>query len=96
MKKLKHLTQICEEKYEEGGAGAVIDYINDAQKMGHSHVKDVYWSNCKPCEAEQPHWKNQCLVCGQEEKTDYWERRRKAEELRRMDGDDSILGNPAY
>jgi hypothetical protein len=32
----------------------------------------------------------------EEEKEDYWETRRKAEELRRMSGDDSILGNPAY
>jgi hypothetical protein len=26
----------------------------------------------------------------------YWDVRRKAEELRRESGDDSILGNPAY
>jgi len=33
---------------------------------------------------------------GEQEKLDYWERRKIVEEQRAMDGDCSILGNPSY
>lgn len=68
MKKLKHITEICSEIYENEGAAGVYDYIIDAQKNNETHVKNVKWKECDMCDAETPHWGNnwshQCLVCG--------------------------------
>lgn len=62
MRKLRHITQICRELFELQGSSAVYDYCNEyMEKNPHSDVK---YKNCKGCEADTPHWYNECLVCG--------------------------------
>ena len=63
IRKLKHITKVCEEAYEKGGASAVIDLVRDHQLKG--GWQNVTWERCEPCEALQPAWEHQCLVCGQ-------------------------------
>jgi len=64
MKKLKHITKICEELYNSEGAGAVYDHANEfIEKQGDSNVH--YRNHCKGCEANTPSWHDTCLVCGQ-------------------------------
>ena len=63
IKKLKHITTICYELYKEKGASAVYDYCNEyMEKNPNSNIK---YKNCKGCEADTPHWYNECLVCGE-------------------------------
>lgn len=64
MKKLKHITQICREIYEEKGPGAVYDYVNDKLEKK-TAPPFVGYKECSPCEAETPHWHEECLLCGQ-------------------------------
>ena len=63
IKKLKHITQICRELYEEKGFGAVCDYMNDY--MERSVTGDVKYEQCKECDASVPAWRGNCLICGQ-------------------------------
>jgi hypothetical protein len=58
IKKLKHITVICRELYEEKGASAVYDYIREKKPT------TVYDTICIPCEAVTPHWSGECLICG--------------------------------
>ena len=57
IKKLKHITVICRELYEEKGASAVYDYVKN------SNVKTSE-AICTQCEAVTPHWSGGCLICG--------------------------------
>jgi len=61
MRKLKHITVICRELYEEKSASAVYDYANKNLMNRH----DVAYKHCKGCDAETPHWNNTCLICEQ-------------------------------
>jgi len=63
IKKLKHITQICRELYEEKGASAVYDYMNDY--MERSITGDVKYEQCLECDASTPAWRGHCLICGQ-------------------------------
>ena len=64
MKKLKHITEVCRELYEDEGSGAVYDHANEViKKQGDSNVH--YRNNCKGCEANTPSWHDTCLICGQ-------------------------------
>ena len=62
IKKLKHITVICRELYEEKGASAVYDYMNDY--MDKYPDTDVLYKQCTGCEASTPHWHGECLICG--------------------------------
>lgn len=56
----------CYEIYQRGGAGAVIDYINEAIRQGDNMVMlDIKYKYCKGCDAEMPTLNGTCLVCGQ-------------------------------
>jgi len=61
-KKLKHITVICKELYEEKGASAVYDYANE--RMEKYPDGNVRYKQCTPCAAETPHWFDSCLICG--------------------------------
>jgi hypothetical protein len=63
IKKLKHITQICRDLYEEEGASAVFAYMNDY--MERSKTGDVKYEHCKECNSETPAWRSICLICGQ-------------------------------
>ena len=63
MKKLKHITQICRELYEETGYTTTMNYIDEQIKKGNPAYKDVKYFNCSGCESETPHWKDMCLIC---------------------------------
>ena len=63
IKKLKHITQICRDLYEEKGASAVYAYMNDY--MERSITGDVKYEHCKECAVSVPAWRNNCLLCGQ-------------------------------
>ncbi len=62
IKKLKHITVICHELYNEKGSSAVYDFCNDY--MEKNPDSNVRYKQCTPCEADTPHWHNECLVCG--------------------------------
>jgi len=62
IKKLKHITQICKELYEEKGASAVYEYANE--RMNQMPNGNVSYKQCAGCEAETPHWHDTCLICG--------------------------------
>jgi hypothetical protein len=59
MKKLKHITKVCQELYEEKGQSAVFDYVNERD------LPNVQYEYCKACDTDSPAWEHQCLVCGQ-------------------------------
>jgi uncharacterized UBP type Zn finger protein len=61
-RKLKHITVICKELYEEKGASAVYDYANE--RMEKYPDGNVQYKQCTPCDAETPHWFDTCLICG--------------------------------
>ena len=61
IKKLKHITVICRELYEEKGASAVYDYVKDKP-----NIHEMY---CTQCEVVTPHWSGECLICGNVIKT---------------------------
>jgi len=63
IKKLKHITQICRDLYEDEGATAVFAYMNDY--MERSKTGDVKYEHCKECNSETPAWRSICLICGQ-------------------------------
>ena len=48
-KKLKHITVICKELYEEKGASAVYDYANE--RMEKYPDGNVRYKQCTPCAA---------------------------------------------
>ena len=62
IKKLKHITVICRELYEEKGASAVYDYVRDKP--------NIHEMQCTQCEAITPHWSGECLICGTQIKTE--------------------------
>lgn len=63
MRKLKHITEVCRSLYEEKGASAVYDYCNDyIEKYPDSNVR---YKQCTACDADTPHFGNECLICGQ-------------------------------
>lgn len=72
MKKLKHITQVCRELYEQKGASAVYDYANKhIEKNPNGNVR---YKECGHCDANTPHWcmtntmftvQDECLICGQ-------------------------------
>ena len=63
MKKLKHITVVCRELYEEQGASAVYAYVRNF--IERQDDKDISYKQCTPCEAKTPHWCDECLICGQ-------------------------------
>jgi len=66
---IEKLIETCERKYEEGGAGAVIDYIEEAIAQGDDMIMlDVRYERCVACDADMPSINHICLVCGQETK----------------------------
>jgi 8-oxo-dGTP pyrophosphatase MutT (NUDIX family) len=64
MKKLKHITTICRELYEETGYTTTMNFIADEIEKGNPAYKDVEYKECYPCESETPHSHNECLICG--------------------------------
>ena len=54
IKKLKHITVICRELYEQKGASAVYDYAN--QYMIKHPDGNVRNKECGYCDALTPHW----------------------------------------
>jgi hypothetical protein len=63
---IQTLFDTCERKYQEGGAGAVIDYINEAMRQGQDMViLNVVYERCNACDADMPSLNHICLVCGQ-------------------------------
>lgn len=67
MKKLKHITQICEEVYNKHGLSGVIDHVDFQMQMGNQAYKNVKYKTCEPCDNQTPFWKDTCLVCGQDD-----------------------------
>ena len=61
MKKLKHITELCEEAYDKGGQSAVYDLI---AKQSPTIQMQITWKVCKPCECKNPFFGGSCLVCG--------------------------------
>ena len=64
MKKLKHITEICKEIYEEEGMEGVIEHINKALESNNFAYREVHFKKCKGCETETPYWQDECLICG--------------------------------
>ena len=62
IKKLKHLTVICREIYEEKGASGVYTYMN--KYMEEHPNPNTKYKYCKGCEGQTPHFSNECLICG--------------------------------
>lgn len=63
---IETLIEICKVIYENGGAGAVIDYINEATAQGQDMIMlEVQYEYCEACDADMPSIAHECLVCGQ-------------------------------
>jgi hypothetical protein len=64
IKKLKHITVICKELYEEKGATAVYGYVRDF--LIRQPTTAIAYQDCTPCEANTPQYHGVCLICGTE------------------------------
>ena len=62
MRKLKHITTLCEEAYERDGVQGVYDMIETFSKTVRADIKN---ERCNACESHEPSWEHRCLVCGQ-------------------------------
>jgi len=66
---IQQLRETCERKYQEGGAAAVIEYIEEAIRHGQQMILlEVQYERCEACDADMPSIGHECLVCGQETK----------------------------
>ena len=66
---IQELRETCYRKYQEGGAAAVIEYIEEALAQGESIILlEVQHERCEACDADMPSIAHECLVCGQETK----------------------------
>lgn len=77
MGKVKELQQKvideCYAMYEStGGYSAVIDFINEQQRIGNSSYTDVKFERCNGCDNNMPSLNSTCLICGQETKPNYF------------------------
>lgn len=63
MKKLKHITEVCKEAYEQGGKSAVLALVD---KQSDGIKQRITESFCNGCADILPHYQgSECLVCGQ-------------------------------
>ena len=75
MKKVKEKIQLvideCTRVYEKYGVSAVIDFVKE--NAGFPVWKDIKYEVCNACDAEMPALNHNCLICGQETKSLYFE-----------------------
>jgi hypothetical protein len=64
IKKLKHITTICKELYEEKGPSAVYGYVRDF--LIRQPTPAIDYRDCTPCDANTPQYHGVCLICGTE------------------------------
>lgn len=63
---IQELFDTCERIYEEGGASAVVEYIEEAIRQGDNVLLlDVEYEHCHACDNDYPSLNHVCLVCGQ-------------------------------